>query len=293
MLTSYTATGMLLRVAFTFACSVARQRSSNVVSVIRGGSLLSTRSSLVNIANGTYTSHVTAIRRRSFDEMAKKTAMVILADGAEEMEAVITIDVLRRAGVEVTVAGLTGKNPVKCARQTVITPEVALADMKDHKFDAVILPGGQPGSNSLAASDEVGAVLRSQHEAGRIVAAICAAPIAFKSHGIASGSLSDEVGAVLRSQHEAGRIVAAICAAPIAFKSHGIASGSLVTSHPCVREKMTDGGYKYSEDRVVAVGNVVTSRGPGTAFEFALKLVELLVGAEKVKEISAPMILKL
>ncbi|VDM38869.1 unnamed protein product [Toxocara canis] len=270
---------MLLRVAFTFACSVARQHSSNVVSIIRGGSLLSTRSSVVNIANGTYTSHVTAIRRRSFDEMAKKTAMVILADGAEEMEAVITIDVLRRAGVEVTVAGLTGKNPVKCARQTVITPEVALADMKDHKFDAVILPGGQPGSNSLAASDEV--------------------------------------GAVLRSQHEAGRIVAAICAAPIAFKSHGIASGSLVTSHPCVREKMTDGagfftsvhkmrctrkmaitavlfkGYKYSEDRVVAVGNVVTSRGPGTAFEFALKLVELLVGAEKVKEISAPMILKL
>uniref|UniRef100_A0A914ZKL3 D-lactate dehydratase n=1 Tax=Parascaris univalens TaxID=6257 RepID=A0A914ZKL3_PARUN len=156
---------------------------------------------------------------------------------------------------QVTVAGLLGAGAVKCARRTMITPDVALADVKDRKYDVVVLPGGQPGSNSLAASDEV--------------------------------------GGVLKKQQEAGRIVAAICAAPIALKSHGIAPGTLVTSHPSVRQKLVDGGYKYSEDRVVAVGNVVTSRGPGTAFEFALKLVELLVGEEKVKEISAPMILKL
>ncbi|MFH4976031.1 hypothetical protein AB6A40_002740 [Gnathostoma spinigerum] len=192
------------------------------------------------------------ITKTSF-AMGEKTAMVILAEGAEEMEAVISIDVLRRAGVKVTVAGLTGKDPVKCSRGTVVVPEKSLAEAKNSKYDVVVLPGGQPGSNSLAASDEV--------------------------------------GGVLRAQHEAGRLIAAICAAPIALKTHNIAPGTLVTSHPCMKQKLVDGGYKYSEDRVVSVGNVVTSRGPGTAFEFALKLVERLCGTDKVKEISAPMIM--
>lgn len=187
--------------------------------------------------------------------MAIKRAMLILAEGAEEMEAIITTDVLRRGGVEVTLAGLLGKTPVRCARKTVVCPDVALSEVKSNLYDAVILPGGQPGSNTLAASPDV--------------------------------------GEVLREHYEKGSIVAAICAAPIALKSHLIAPGSLVTSHPSVKDKLIDGGYKYSEDNVVVTGKVVTSRGPGTAFEFGLKLVELLVGAEKVKEIVPPMMLKL
>ncbi|VDK34145.1 unnamed protein product [Gongylonema pulchrum] len=155
------------------------------------------------------------------------------------MECVIPIDILRRAGAEVTVAGLTGTNPVTCSRQVVIVPDKALSDVKEHKFDVVILPGGMKGANSLAAVR------------------------------LSTSFHSDEVGAILRAQHETGRFVAAICAAPIALKR-----------------------YKYSEDRVVTTGHVVTSRGPGTAFEFALKLVELLFGAEKVKEVSAPMVVK-
>ncbi|KIH44228.1 hypothetical protein ANCDUO_25754, partial [Ancylostoma duodenale] len=82
--------------------------------------------------------------------MSPKTALLILADGAEEMEAVITADVLRRGGVEVTYAGLNGAGPVTCARKTVITPDRALKDVQSTTFDAVILPGGQPGSNTLA-----------------------------------------------------------------------------------------------------------------------------------------------
>ncbi|VDN35657.1 unnamed protein product [Gongylonema pulchrum] len=161
--------------------------------------------------------------------MAPKTVMLILAEGAEEMECVIPIDILRRAGAEVTVAGLTGKNPVTCSRQVVIVPDKALSDVKKHKFDVVILPGG---------------------------------------------------------------LKAAICAAPTALKSHGIAPGVLLTSHPGAKRELVDAGYKYSEDRVVTTSHIVTSRGPGTAFEFALKLVELLFGAKKVKEVSAPMVVK-
>lgn len=94
--------------------------------------------------------------------MPEKTAVIVLADGAEEMEATISIDVLRRGEVnvslfirrsinfQVTVAGLLGTEPVKCSRGTVIVPEVALADVVSHAYDVVILPGGQPGTNSLA-----------------------------------------------------------------------------------------------------------------------------------------------
>lgn len=186
--------------------------------------------------------------------MAAKTALVILAEGAEEMEAIISIDILRRAGIEVTVAGLLGKDPVKCSRKVVVTPDKALSEVKEHTFDVVILPGGMPGSNSLAASDTV--------------------------------------GTILRDHYASGRYIAAICAAPIALESHNIAPGILLTSHPCVKQKLVESGYKYSEDRVVATDRVVTSRGPGTAFEFALKLVELLVGPKTVKEISASMVVK-
>ncbi|VDM57129.1 unnamed protein product [Angiostrongylus costaricensis] len=197
--------------------------------------------------------------RRTFKKRLKAvqfrmSALLILADGAEEMEAVITADVLRRGGVDVTVAGLAGSNPVKCSRKTVIAPDCALDDVLSKKFDIVILPGGQPGSNTLAASSVVGQVLKAHHDAGKYVAAICAAPIALKSHGIPT---------------------------------------TLITSHPSVRKQLEEGGYKYSEDRVVVADRIVTSRGPGTAFEFALKLVELLVGVEKSKELVAPMLLKL
>uniref|UniRef100_A0A914WYP6 D-lactate dehydratase n=1 Tax=Plectus sambesii TaxID=2011161 RepID=A0A914WYP6_9BILA len=183
-----------------------------------------------------------------------KSALMIVAEGAEEMEVVITVDVLRRAGVDVTVAGLTGSDTVKCSRSIVIKPDSSLAEASKKDFDVVILPGGQPGSNSLAASADV--------------------------------------GRVLQSQFAAKRLVAAICAAPIALKSHAIAPGCVLTSHPSVKDQMLDAGYKYSEDRVVAFENVVTSRGPGTAFEFALKLVELLEGEKKVAEITPPMLLK-
>ena len=99
---------------------------------------------------------------------------MIAADPGCEL---VTVDVLRRGGVEVTLAGLDGPEPVVCSRQVVVVPDLALREVVG-SFDAVVLPGGSAGAERLAASPEVGARLRHQRDRGGWIAAICAAPIA-------------------------------------------------------------------------------------------------------------------
>lgn len=183
------------------------------------------------------------------------SALVLLAEGAEEMETVITVDVLRRGEINVTVAGLAGTSSVLCSRNVKLVPDMSLEDAAKQQYDAVICPGGAKGAQNLAESSSV--------------------------------------GAILQQQEQRGAVVAAICAAPIALKQHSVGAGKKVTSHPSVGQVMKDGGYNYSEDRVVVDGKLVTSRGPGTAFEFALALVEMLQGKEKRDSIIPPMLLKL
>jgi protein DJ-1 len=177
------------------------------------------------------------------------TALVLVAQGTEEMEAVISIDVLRRGGIDVTVAGVDGTDPIRCSRGVVITPDVAL-DGVDGDFDIVVLPGGAEGAQRLA--------------------------------------LSARVGDILRRQEQSGRLVGAICAAPIALEAHGVFEGRQLTSHPSVKEVLEDWG-EYSEHPVVADGNLITSRGPGTAFPFALRIVGTLTDAQRMLEVRAPM----
>jgi protein DJ-1 len=176
-------------------------------------------------------------------------ALVLLAPGAEEMEAVISIDVLRRGGIDVTVAGVAGSGPVRCSREVVITPDIGL-DAVEGDFDVLVLPGGAEGARQLAESEAV--------------------------------------GALLRAQESAGRWVAAICAAPIALESHRVFEGRRMTSHPSVRAMLEDWG-EYSEHPVEADGKLITSRGPGTAFPFALRIVGALTTAERMAEVRAPM----
>ncbi|KAH8232471.1 hypothetical protein KR032_007639, partial [Drosophila birchii] len=177
-----------------------------------------------------------------------KTALVVLAPGAEEMELIIAVDVLRRAGIKVTMAGLNGAEPVKCSRDVQILPDIELAKVAADKFDVVVLPGGLGGSNAMADS-----------------------PV---------------VGDILKAHEECGKLIAAICAAPTVLAKHGIATGKSLTSYPSMKEQLVD-KYSYVEgELVVQDGNLITSRGPGTAYNFALKIAEELVGKPKAQEVA-------
>lgn len=184
-------------------------------------------------------------------------ALLLLASGAEEMETVIAIDVMRRGGVEVVVAGLEGNNSVVCSRQVRLVPDMALEELHAdaHEFAAVVLPGGLGGAQAMAEHPLVGSWLQAMA----------------KDQGV----------------------VGAICAAPLALVRHGFGAGRTMTSHPSVQDEVAGHG-NYSEDPVVvdrsdAEGALVTGRGPGTAFPFALRLVAELQGAEVAAELVPPM----
>ena len=153
-----------------------------------------------------------------------KTALVLAATGSEEMELVITGEVLRRAGIDVTIAGLEGSGPITCSRKVVIVPDKSLDEVKSAQFDIVILPGGLGGAEAFAASAVVGDLLKKQESSGGWIGAICAAPIALKSHGIG-----------LKKR---------------------------ITSWPGKEVELAD-SYSYQQDRVVVDGKLITSRSPG------------------------------
>lgn len=104
---------------------------------------------------------------------------------------------------------------------------------------------------------------------------------------------SAQLGAVLQSQQHAGRLIAAICAAPCALRAHSIGLGKRLTSYPAMKDQLAD-AYEYVDDQdVVRDGQLLTSRGPGTAFVFALRLSEALVGLPKAQEVAKGMLLSL
>jgi 4-methyl-5(b-hydroxyethyl)-thiazole monophosphate biosynthesis len=177
-------------------------------------------------------------------------ACVLLAPGFEEIEAVTIIDVLRRAGVETVVLGVGGKGPVQGSHGIAVTADRALADASKDSWDIVILPGGIPGATTLRDDPKVRALLEKQHGSGRRIGAICAAPIA--------------LGAA------------------------GILEGKKATSYPGFEKELR--GATLSTDRVVKDGNLVTSRGPGTALEFALAIVADLEGKAAADKLRSGML---
>lgn len=180
-----------------------------------------------------------------------KKALVILAEGAEEMEVSIVVDVLRRGGIQVVLAGLAGSGAIRCSRGVQILPDTSLSESGDD-YDVIVLPGGAGGAKALAASEEV--------------------------------------GTLLRHQAVTGRDIAAICAAPLALASHGVLSGHSFTSHPSVSAELSEAG-NWSASIVVEDGQLITSQGPGTSFEFALTLVRRLAGEDKAAAVRTPLML--
>lgn len=101
---------------------------------------------------------------------------------------------------------------------------------------------------------------------------------------------SEKIGKILKNFEQSNKLLAVICASPIALEKHNIGAGKKITSHPSIAKQLTR--YQYCEDSVVNDRGLITSRGPGTAFEFAFEIVKQLMGEEKVKEIKTPMMLK-
>ena len=178
----------------------------------------------------------------------QKHVLVILAEGNEEVEALTQIDLLRRADIKVTVAGLSGIE-VKGSHDIVVKADTSLEQFSGD-IDAVILPGGMPGTVYLYKSEKV---------------------------------LS-----IVREAYNKGLLCAAICAAPLVLDTAGILEGKKFTCYPGIEEKINTG--IFCEDKVVQDGNIITSRGVGTAIPFALAIVEYFLGKEKSEELASEIV---
>ena len=172
--------------------------------------------------------------------------LIPLAQGCEELEAVTIIDLLRRAEIEVIVAGLS-TDPVKASRGTVLIPETDLEKVKKETFDMIVLPGGLPGADNLR-DDE------------RIID-------------------------ILKRHANENKTIAAICAAPKVLAHAGLLKGRLATCYPGALNGMDLKEIKLSDDPVVVDGRIITSRGPGTAMDFALILIQSLLDQNKREKV--------
>jgi protein deglycase len=182
-------------------------------------------------------------------------ALIPLASGVEEMEAVIVIDVLRRARWDVTVAAVrtAGSHPgapLVASRGVRLCADVEWEEASRHLFDALVLPGGAGGTQ----------VLRSD---ARVIEAV-------------------------RRQQASGKWVCAICAAPLVLQEAGILKGRRATCHPGVREELVEANC--IDERVVIDGRIITSQGPGTAIEFALAILEQVQGAAAAQAVRSGLV---
>ncbi|MFA6185914.1 MAG: DJ-1 family glyoxalase III [Phycisphaerae bacterium] len=177
--------------------------------------------------------------------------LVAVADGSEELEAIAIIDCLGRAGAEITIASVD-KIQITTSRKVKITADCLIADCLGKTYDLIALPGGMPGAEHLRDSRELAEMLKKQKDSGRLYAAICASPA-------------------------------------VVFEHHGLLAGKKATCFPTMAEKLKN--KEAANQRVVVDGNCITSQGPGTALEFAIKLVERLFGGEKADSVAKAMLI--
>jgi len=176
----------------------------------------------------------------------KPSVLVPIADGSEEIEASVIINVLRRAGAQVTIASAKSVLEVTGARGIKIVADKLLGDCLHEQYDLIALPGGMPGAEHLRDNAELIMILKRQVKEGRFYAAICASPAVVLAH-------------------------------------HGFLDGKRATAYPGFQSILpvsTEANLP-----VVVDGNCVTGQSPGTAFEFALMLIKILFDEEKAREI--------
>lgn len=181
-------------------------------------------------------------------------ALILLSTGCEETEAVTTIDLLTRAGISVTYASITEQREVLCSRGVTILAQQTFSQVKDQPFDAVILPGGVKGAENFRDSAQVIDKIKQTHQAGKLIAAICATPAMVLQH-------------------------------------HNLFPDAQMTGYPTTKD-----AFKHWQDVRVCYDQkhqLITSQGPATSIDFALKIVAVLSGKTTAAEVAAGLVLPL
>ena len=182
------------------------------------------------------------------------TILLPLARGFEEVEAVSLIDVLRRGGIEVRVAHLDGDMDTELvlgANGITIKADTSIANVIEEDFDMILLPGGWDGTYRLAENKTIQNLLKEFQASGKIIGSICAAAFALKAADVLTNNY---------------------------------------TCYPGAKDEVDHEGYR-DDQAVVTDGNIMTSRGPGTALCFGLEIVKRLVGEETHQAIKEGMLL--
>ena len=180
----------------------------------------------------------------------KKNIYLFLAEGFEEVEALAVVDILRRSGLGCTMVSIMEQKEVESSHQVTVKADCLLSEVDFAAADMLILPGGMPGTVNLGNCE----------------------PLAEQ----------------LRAFHQEGKMLGAICAAPSVLGKNGILQGKTATCHPGFEEKLT--GAKLVVDEVAVDGNVITSRGMGTAIPFGLAIVEYYLGREEAQKLEKALV---
>ena len=186
------------------------------------------------------------------DNPDQPTALVLVAEGSEEIETLAPADVLVRAGVSVTLGGVNGLEPIG-SRGLPLRADRLIGALRGELFDALVIPGGNDGADSIARSDAARLLIKHHWESGRLVCAICAAP--------------------------------AVVLGPM-----GVLIGKRATGYPSTRDRFVGSTVYVSED-VVEDGTLITSRGPGTAIAFGLAIAARLTDAETAAQVAEGMLI--
>lgn len=170
---------------------------------------------------------------------------IFMADGCEEIEGLTVVDLVRRAGIEIEMISVSGNDVVTGSHKIAFQTDVSKADADFASYDGIVLPGGMPGTTHLMEDDTVNRVIKE-----------------FAT---------------------SGKLVAAICAAPSVLGNAGLLEGKKATCYPGVESKLT--GADFVTDPVAKDGNIITSRGLGTAIDFAAEIVAYLLDKDAAKSL--------
>ena len=179
---------------------------------------------------------------------------ILMADGFEEIEGITVVDLLRRARIDIKMVSITDTLKVVTSHNIEIKADILLSDIinegEQEMADMLVLPGGMKGTNNLKASAEV--------------------------------------DSLIRKYQVAGKYLAAVCAAPTVYGEKGLLEGKKATCYPGLEDGLV--GAVKMKDNVVVDGQFITSRGFGTSIDFGLKMIELLISAEKAQEIGTQIV---